>query len=131
VYYDDLTPYRYSSTRLPEDGTVLLNFGWLDSEHDYPRGPAPKWLADCLLRFARGYPNATRGFHYCPFCQERSEVIMSIDGEPVHLGSAEIRVRGGETSFVAPNLVVHYVVAHGYQPPPPVVAALEETCGLR
>jgi hypothetical protein len=40
------------------------------------------------------------------------------------LGSAEIRIPGKGKVYAAPDLVVHYVGKHGYQPPPEVVAAI-------
>ena len=128
MYYQDLTPYEYTTVRLPGDAPSLVNFGWLDSEHDYPQGQVPDWLSVCLLRLAKAYANGTRGFHRCPFCQDKGHLSMMVDGEPVYLGSAEIRVRSGDTTFVAPSLVPHYIAAHGYRPPPAVLAALKENC---
>jgi len=46
-------------------------------------------------------------------------------GRSVVLGDAEIRVVAENgTLFVAPTLILHYVVEHGYQPPPEFVDAL-------
>lgn len=42
------------------------------------------------------------------------------------LGSAEIDVVGDQQVLAAPDLIVHYVVDHSYQPPEQFVRAVEE-----
>ena len=39
-------------------------------------------------------------------------------------GSAEIRVRGANRVYAAPELVYHYVVAHQYKPPREFIEAV-------
>jgi hypothetical protein len=44
-------------------------------------------------------------------------VPLEVSGQKIKLGSAEIHVKGpGGRTFVAPDLVYHYIVAHGYRP---------------
>jgi hypothetical protein len=46
------------------------------------------------------------------------------------LGSAEIRVPGsGGRIYAAPDLIYHYVEAHGYRPPDEFVEAVMATAG--
>jgi hypothetical protein len=46
-------------------------------------------------------------------------------GEEIALGEAEIRVNGeGNVIFASPNLICHYIAAHGYRPPDEFMAAL-------
>ena len=126
MYFPDLTDYRYTSVRLTDDAPSLLNVGWLDSGHDYCHGPAARRLVPCLLRMATRHLNAMRGVHRCPFCKIR--VTMAVDGQEVYLGNAELLVRAGTATYVAPSLLPHYIAAHGYQPPAEVLTAFEQAC---
>ena len=58
---------------------------------------------------------AMRGTHRCPFCMSR--VTMTVDGQDVYLGNAELRARAGDITYVAPSLLPHYIAAHDYKPP--------------
>jgi hypothetical protein len=62
----------------------------------------------------------TRGFHLCPWCSMR--LLRAVPACP--RGSAEIRVVGDGVAYAAPELVAHYVEAHGYLPPDPFVRAV-------
>ena len=128
MYFEDLTPYAYTQERLPADGSSMLNFGWLDSDHEYPKGQVAPAIVECMLRLAAEYVNGTRGYHRCPFCAERGQISMLLGAETVYLGSAEIHVTVDDTTYVAPSLVPHYVQDHGYLPPAEVLRALEDTC---
>lgn len=122
--YDDLTPYDY----LPEQEGDVRNVGWLGRESRFPAGEAEPGLVPALVALAAFRPvNVTRGFHLCELCGPRT---TPDDYEPltvpfelaergeVMLGSAEIHVPGPDgVVYAAPNLVAHYVEAHGYRPP--------------
>jgi hypothetical protein len=92
MYFADLTAYSYTSIRLPGDGPILLNVGWLEAGQAYQRGHTPPELVTHLLRMATSYTVAMRGIHSCPFCRDR--VTMTVDGQDVYLGNAELRARG-------------------------------------
>jgi hypothetical protein len=100
--------------------------GWLDRGRSFNSGTADP---DFLLRLKRFYTRRvrqTRGFHLCPFCNERRfGVPIEIDGTELLLGSAEIEVKdtGGKV-YVAPDLIYHYITDHQYLPPPEFVAAV-------
>jgi hypothetical protein len=115
VYFADLTDYRYTPVRLAGDAPVLLNVGWVDAGQDYRRGQTPPELVRHLLRMAMSYTVAMRGTHKCPFCESR--VAMTVDGQDVYLGNAELRARAGDITYVAPSLLHHYMAAHDYKPP--------------
>jgi len=123
MYFEDLTPYTYTSMRLPDDAPSLVNCGWLDGEHDYVHGYVSPELIERLLRLAARYEVRTRGFHCCPFCKD-CNVSMPLGDEDVHLGSAEIRITSGATTYVAPNLLPHYIEKHQYMPPQEVLRAI-------
>jgi len=46
-------------------------------------------------------------------------------GQEKHLlGASEIRVKGHEAEYAAPDLVLHYVVTHEYLPPDDFIAGV-------
>jgi hypothetical protein len=47
-----------------------------------------------------------------------------IDGMQARLGCGFLVIPGRDTLYVAPNLVIHYIVCHGYRPPPDFVDAV-------
>lgn len=124
MYFEDLTPYAYTEIRLPSDMPLLLNFGWLDTDHDYTRGQVDSSVVEHLLGLAPEYANRMRGFHCCPFCGDGKQVVMYLSGQPVYLGNAEIHITAGDATYVAPSLLPHYIDLHGYRPPEVVLGAL-------
>lgn len=140
TYFPDLTPYRYGFGPLPwgADGPRRVEIdglygwewgpgdafdqpelavGWLEPPHEYPRGATAAALVKKLERLCRSSRyHEMRGRHPCGFC-----------GKPLGgLGSKEIRIAGGDVVYAAPNLIVHYVQAHRYAPPPGFVDALRD-----
>jgi hypothetical protein len=121
AYFEDLTPYSYCR-RLPAPDT--LNVGWLSADHDFRKGPTSAEFQKNLTEFCSISVWQTRGCHGCEFCGARVPVI---DG--LSLGSAEIRVFGETCTFACPNLILHYVTAHAYQPPDEFIdAVLSSVC---
>lgn len=116
VYYPDLSPYTYS-----RPSRLMVNVGWLAIGHAIPQGSIDVGIRDQLVRLAREPENLMRGFHYCEFCDAESPLIATTPDEPekpAYLGSGEIHVDAGSVVYAAPTLVVHYIDAHAYLPPP-------------
>ena len=114
MYYPDLSPYAYSSKI-----AGALNVGWLDPAHAYPQGSTPEGFAARLADFcaAAHRVNHTQRVHHCALCPSPAAI-----GD---LGSAEIRVVGATNEvFAAPDLIGHYVLAHGYRPPQAFIRAV-------
>ena len=123
MYYPDFTPYCYfEGQREPN----LLNVGWLETPHLFPKKKASEELLDALFEKCLHTVNQTRGFHRCQFCDAPTFGIkVSRNGQSVGLGSAEIRVKAKDgRGYAAPNLIYHYVSEHDYDPPKEFVAAL-------
>jgi hypothetical protein len=116
VYYADLTVYSFSDR---QNGTEVLNIGWLDGIHLFAKAKPSEELLNALFRACLNLVNQTRGFHVCELCDTRSFGIQaSRDDKTIVLGSAEIRVAGGNgVVYAAPNLIYHYVAEHDYNPP--------------
>ncbi len=122
TYFEDGTPYRF----LPNEDQAL-NVGWLDGSREFPHGPVPAEFVAVLSRRCRDTVLHTRGWHYCNLCvpdddrRSPSDFVKTVvhrdDGDLI-LGRAEIRVAGLDgVVFAAPDMVIHYVVDHGYRQP--------------
>jgi hypothetical protein len=129
TYFEDGTSYPFLP---PEDHAICA--GWLDARREYSRGPVPPEFVAVLSRLCRDTVFRTRGFHYCDLCvpdhERRSDsdyvkTVVHDDRGEFAVGSAEIHVqRLGEAMYVTPDMVIHYVVDHGYRPPDGFVEAV-------
>jgi hypothetical protein len=130
MYFPDLSPYQYLEREAAE--SPALNVGWLDLEHDYPKGEVSAQALERLRQECSAQlVNHMRGWHACEFCRPgffkryRQPTIESSSGKPIMLGSAEIRVKGKDGKvYAAPNLIYHYVEKHQYRPPEEFLEAL-------
>src|SRR3954471_11041976 len=123
TYIPDGAPFElpYSPA---EDGLVAI--GWLDGEVPFERGDVPRHFVDELRRICEHPVNLTRGLYGCMFCPGRPTwvTVPTATGEHV-VGHGEIRVSGaGGTRYASPDMIIHYVEAHGYRPPDEFVAAV-------
>ncbi|MGW2421916.1 DUF7919 family protein [Streptomyces sp. NPDC001709] len=124
TYYRDLSPYEYWKTvwppNPPEHADRRLNVGWLGRDGEFPTGDCPESFVDLLIDRASTPANLTRGVHHCEFCNRKSplQVTNPTSGRTARLGNGEIIVEAatGET-YMAPTLIIHYVIDHGYLPP--------------
>jgi len=128
TYFADLTPYSYSDD-VYGPWQELLNVGWLEPGRPLPTGPVPEPFVAKLARLCKDPVAVMRGFHVCaiPPCTPRGwpPLEVTVDGEQVMLGHAEVRVGSGTcTWFAAPTLVYHYVTVHDYQPPEAFIQAV-------
>ena len=94
-------------------------FGWLSPDHEFPVGrmdPQNVRLLERALRDSRIW--VMRCIHPCAISGEcPCPAPCIIDGREWTLGCASIVVVDGEgRPGVAPDLVLHYVVEHGYDP---------------
>ena len=123
MYYPDLTTYCYLKR---ESAPNVLNVGWLDRQHPFPKNKASEALLDALFESCFHTVNGTRGYQECQFCSAPSFGLeVSRKGRKMKLGSAEIRVSGkGGRVYAAPNLIYHYVAEHDYEPPKEFIDAL-------
>jgi hypothetical protein len=124
MYFNDLSPYSYLG-REPE--ADKLTIGWLDSEHEFPRGAVQKHILDRILALCFKPVNQTRGFHQTPFLHPSPVgYLVEYNGKQMLLGSAEILVPGKNgKSYAAPNLIYHYIKDCNYLPPQEFLDALE------
>lgn len=124
AYFKDLTQYEYSKNLFSCRGEPV-NIGWLERCATYPKGVVGPDLTAKLLALCKFPVNRYRGWHGCHFCKEYPVRIVDSEGE-FCLGDGEIRVPAtdGTLTYVAPDMIYHYVVAHQYLPPDLFLGAL-------
>lgn len=64
MYFAGLSPY--TCLNRPPDPN-LLTIGWLDAEHDFPKGKVSEDVLEKILALCFKPVNQTRGFHLSPF----------------------------------------------------------------
>ena len=129
THFEDGTPYEYQ----PQEGAAT-NVGWLDAANAYPQGPVPPEFIAVLTELCRSGVLRMRGWHMCNLCVPDGERRSYSDLVPTlvqsetgnySVGDAEIRVPGLEgVVYAAPDMVIHYVVVHGYRPPDGFIEAV-------
>ena len=111
-----------------DEGPVVC-IGWLDGSQQFESGEVSEEFASALSRACREPVRVTRGWHRCPFCRDAvvgGTRVRDADGEFL-VGHAEIRVRDRDGFvYAAPDMVIHYVLEHGYLPPGAFQAAVIE-----
>lgn len=117
MYYPDLQSYSYS---LPFSVHSVLTVGWLDGAHPFTLGRVGTHLVEKLKTMAIEQPaQQTRGFSSCEICG-LEHVLVEHRGVERRLGSAELWIPDAVvpgSAFAAPDMVIHYIVDHGYLPP--------------
>jgi hypothetical protein len=126
MYYADLTPYQYGPT---EPQPNILNIGWLSAGQPFHAGAADERFIEALRHLVGSPVTLYRGQHYCEFCAGPTIIttpggVRLVDPPPERVGNGEIRVIAASgIIYVAPVLVLHYVVAHKYLPPTEFIEA--------
>ncbi len=104
AWFEDLAPCSYF---MPE-WTFLRAIGWLEAGHPFPTGVVEQRIYDTLLELLRNpwQPFVFAGVHQCDVCWYTGPY-----------GGSNLFVPGTRCVFVCPQLIVHYMNAHGYRPP--------------
>jgi hypothetical protein len=105
----------------------MWNIGWLERRCDYATWDPPIELLARLQYLCLSPTNGTMGYCSCSLCGFAAEypITIIVDGTPVCLGSAEIRIQSREgRRFVCPDMVYHYVQRHKYRPPAEFIDAV-------
>jgi hypothetical protein len=103
MWFEDLAPCTY----FPGEAK-LVAVGWLERGKPYAAGQGDRRVYDALLEMRRNpwQPFVSMGTHECELCQ--------FEGER---GAANLFVPADGVIYVSPELIVHYINAHGYAPP--------------
>jgi hypothetical protein len=112
---------------LPE-GLTLCAVGWLSNSVP-TQGEVP---ADCISRLWQAFKkkrycfDGTAGWHDCELCQGQDDWYPNGQVGPiVQWRGRKMRVRGyghfliqsSELIYIAPVLILHYILDHSYRPP--------------
>lgn len=112
THFADLTQCDYFGT---EHAPSLLAVGWLTASETFPTGSThPEAFSKLKGLLAEPWqPMVSGGAHACGLCQYDPPT-----------GHSNLFVPNGSVIFVCPELIVHYIAAHHYQPPGEFVAAV-------
>jgi hypothetical protein len=125
TYFADLAPIGY----LGKNSGKALAVGWLEADHDYPRGAVGPDVVAALERLYQHtwQPVTAAGWHDCSLCGRKPEdgpITREIGGERELLGAKNLLVPAGSVIYAAPSLILHYIENHGYRPPDEFLEAL-------
>ena len=114
TYIPDLSRTTYVPT--PNDGFDYFSVGWLGDDVEHA-GPTSEMVISALRRAAESSPRdwgpVLEGLHTCEICGRYS-------------GAGEFVIERIWSRYLLPNMVFHYIEAHGYRLPMIVEAALTE-----
>lgn len=125
TYFADLAPFTY----LGPTRARALAVGWLEADHDYPRGEVGPGAVEALERlFVHAWePITAGGWHDCSLCPRKptdGPITRLIAGRRELLGVKNLLLPAGDLIYAAPSLVIHYIEDHGYKPPDAFTDAL-------
>lgn len=125
TYFEDLSSCEAFAD--PDVSGQILAVGWLERDCAYQRGPVQEEVVDILVKLLIDpwQPVASAGWHDCPFCcLSRGPRTLMYKKAQVHMGISNVFIPGNGCVYVAPSLILHYIDAHEYLPPPPFCQAL-------
>jgi len=125
-YYEDLTTIHPSGR--------LVTVGWLSPEEDFPRGEVDEDVFARLVEFAANpwQPSSPINLEYCGFCRfTGGPGVLTYRNMRIQIGTNSLYIPDIDYIFVAPSLLLHYIDAHGYQPPDPFCAAVHNCPSMR
>ena len=121
AWFEELSPCDYFPVSLTP---APLAVGWLERGHPFPTGPvAPEVFARLTELLANPWhpPFAAAGYHECDLCLYQPEAR----------GTRNLWIPGDRVLYVCPELVPHYMNAHGYAPPPEFCRAVLDCPPIR
>jgi hypothetical protein len=103
LWFEDLAPCTY----FPGEAK-LVAVGWLERGKPYASGNVDRRVYDALVEMQKNpwQPVVSMGTHECELCRFEGEY-----------GTSNLLVPADGVIYVAPELIVHYMNAHGYVPP--------------
>jgi hypothetical protein len=104
LWFEDLSPCTY----FPAEAK-LVAVGWLERGTPYSTGAVDRRVYDVLAEIRKNpwQPFACAGMHECDLCCFHPEAR----------GAANLFIPANGNIYVCPELIVHYMNAHGYAPP--------------
>lgn len=112
TYFPDLTPCTYYGA---EWSHRKLSVGWLELGYEYSRGPVAPEVLERLRDMMNYATGMSLGSHFCEFCLGHKH--QRAGWGRAASGSVTLSVPGARGVYETPQLVIHYIEAHNYQPP--------------
>ena len=105
AWFEDLSPCEYFGA---EFSRALRAIGWLQTDRPFPTGPVDQKVYVRLVELLKDpwQPGVSMGLHQCDLCLYEGPT-----------GGRNLFVPAEGAVFVCPELVAHYMNAHGYRPP--------------
>jgi hypothetical protein len=125
VHYEDLEPYGLATSPFERERAV----GWLDPGHAYPVGrthPRVVLRLFDLLHDPRVAIVGMMGYSACTLCPDPPRKAPTVvvwrpawwrRTRRAEVGAAVLYLPGTERVYVAPSMILHYILVHGYAPP--------------
>lgn len=116
-YGDPVQIVRIGKGFLPK-GICLRAIGWIE-DSSFPTGHVPDTCINLLVdaHQKKILRDTTRGIHTCTLCN-KSTPIENWKGKTISLiGYGHYLVQRGNTVYMAPELLLHYILTHKYCPP--------------
>jgi hypothetical protein len=106
AWFADLSPCDYFGA---EFAPLLRAVGWLEHGKPFSAGAVEPQVFERLAELRRDpwQPATAAGHHACDLCVYEAEAR----------GSRNLFIPGSGLLYVCPELIVHYMNAHGYAPP--------------
>ena len=106
AWFEDLSPCSYFGL---EPASTLKAIGWLERGQEFKVGQSTEPIYRRLVTLCREpwQPAVSCGVHECDLCLY----------EPGAKGAANVFIPADGFLYVCPQLIAHYMNAHGYLPP--------------
>jgi hypothetical protein len=97
----------------------FVHVGWIGSERDFPVGAVPDEFVRHLWGMCQQPMSKIKGYQVCGLCESPfGPLTIEWQGTSANIGDGYLGVVANDgVLMIAPDLVFHYVVAHGYVPP--------------
>ena len=122
------SPYKFPIGYFLPPDQQLFAIGWLERTIPTKDDTPSRCISRLIEAFGTGlyFNDLTLGVHKCGFCSD--EPCLQISGHPspnVVWNSKKLWIKGYghflvrklEKIYMAPILIIHYIVAHAYRPP--------------
>ena len=116
-YEKPVTIFNVGEVYLPAE-LQLLAVGWIE-EADFTTGAVPEEFIEALIAAlpTKIVPDGTRGWHTCTLCEVPMPKV-EWKGENVDVrGYGHYLVLHKKAVYMAPALLLHYILDHHYRPP--------------
>lgn len=114
AWYEDLTECDYLGEEYLKFLTAIC---WLEKEKPYTKGEISQTIVDKLYEISK-LPETLvyfLGYHECDFCGFCD----------VELGASMFIIGFKEKIYACPAMIIHYIKAHKYLPPPEFLEAVQ------